>query len=213
MARRPSNLDNVRASVRRFQLTIGLGFAAIVIGTIFSGSLMMRLAPRLAAIDSDVVSLISVVFIRRLWILVALPVLAYGFARIIDLKPVQTAVGAAMTGELFQLAIDLITGGNTTMLDHVTRVVTAVLGVGITMFAVKSARSYEAQRSAAAQKAAQSKKSEYEEFTKEAERLAALRDKPVPEGAAAEAPKSASTADAAPADAPPKPPESPPTGT
>lgn len=192
----------MRASVRRIQLTVGLGFIAMIVGSIVAAPLHIRMGPRLAAMGSEVMSFVVFAAVARLWILAALPLLCYAVARVIDVRPVPTAVGAALTGEFIGLAIDALSGGIGALLDQplflAMRLVTAVIGVALSVFAIKSARAHLKAAQETAQKAAVDRKGEYDEFLKEAQRLADLKDKPV-------------APDAAPADAQPKPPETPPT--
>lgn len=182
---------------------MGLGFIAVFLGSALTVPLLMRLAPRLSTMDSRWLVLLVDYSVRRLWILGVLPVLCYGLARIIPIRPLSTAIGAALTGELIILALDVLSGSLGTIADDpghfAARIVTAVLGVALTAYAIKSSRAAAEAAEASAKKAALEKKGEYDDFSKEAERLAALKEK--------------ATAAQAEVDAATKPPEPPATGT
>ncbi|MFL5319483.1 MAG: hypothetical protein ACJ790_07480 [Myxococcaceae bacterium] len=179
MARPTSSLDVLRNRVRRVQFTVGLGFLAIVIGTLVTSALKVRLLMRFS-IDTQPGIFLFTSVLPMLWVLAALPVLAYGAARIIPLKPVPTALGAAATGEVFLLAIILVTGGLEALTGDpfatATHFVLLAVGVLLTAWAVKSSRLAVDELQAQASRAAEAKKGEYDEFAKEAERLAAKNE-------------------------------------
>src|SRR4051794_20654575 len=104
VARPTSPLDTLRTRVRRLQFTVGLGFLAMMIGNIVSTALMMRMAMRFT-IESELVGAAIGMIFQMSWVLAVLPVLAYAAARIIPLRPWPTAVGAALTGQLFVIAV------------------------------------------------------------------------------------------------------------
>lgn len=198
MARPISPLDVARARIRRVQLTLGLGFIAVALGSALSMSLLVRMGPRIASFGSVAFAIGVDYAIRRLWILAVLPLLCYGVARVIAIRPLPTAIGAALTGEFILVALDVLSGNFGGMLEDPlqlsARVLTAVIGVALSVFAVKSGRAAAEAIELEAKQAAAGKKDEYDQFAKEAERLDALKEKLV---AAESADASTAGADAA----------------
>ncbi|MHB8877966.1 MAG: hypothetical protein ACYC8T_30085, partial [Myxococcaceae bacterium] len=147
-------LDPVRVRVRRFQLVLGMGFLAFVIGAIISSALLMRVQPRVQALGSPALAFVVLMGVSRLWVWAVLPAICYGAARILDLRPWTTAIGAALTGELFLLAIEGVSSG----LEGLARpwpvlalqVATLVGGVLLTRAAVAAARAAAVKTEAAA---------------------------------------------------------------
>lgn len=156
---------------------MGLGFVALVIGNVVSASLSMRLAVRLAGVDAPAVLWVLDLALKMLWAVLALPLLAYGAARILELKPWPTAIGAATTGTIFVAAIHAVSGGLDVFKDNAGAMLSqlgcVVVGVFLTAYAVKAARTAVDQKQQEVATEAEKKKSEYDEFAKEAERLAA----------------------------------------
>jgi hypothetical protein len=174
--KRKSALEPFRASVLRIQFVVGIGFLAWVAGGILASGLKMRLEPRLEAVGPWLAYLIESV-ISRLWILVVLPAVAWVAARILPLKPLSTALGAAVTGELFGLMLLFVSQGWVGLYGGwgslALRIGTLALGILFTLRAVRAGRAAAQRAQEAAAKIAEAKKKEYAEFAAEAERLAA----------------------------------------
>lgn len=169
-----SVLDPLRVRVRRIQFTVGLGFLALVLGTVLTLSLTMRLTGRVGALPSWVIDFFLAPVLRHLWVLAVLPVLCYGAARVIELKPWATALGAAATGLCFTLAIEftssgiegwLASGGLSLVLE--LGVVTG--GVVLSQRAVVRGRAAAGKQETQAQQQASARTEEYAEFLREAE--------------------------------------------
>lgn len=169
-----SVLDPLRVRIRRIQFTVGLGFLALVIGTVLTLSLSLRLTGRVGALPSWLIDFLIAPVLRHLWVLAVLPVLCYGAARVIELKPWSTAIGAAATGLCFTLAIEftssgiegwLAAGGLSLLLE--LGVVAG--GVVLSQRAVVRARASASKQETKAQEQASARKDEYAEFLREAE--------------------------------------------
>jgi hypothetical protein len=168
-------LDPLRVRIRRLQFTVGIGFLALVMGSVVSVALTLRLMERLQALPFAFLRLGIGLVLAKLWVLAVLPLLCYGAARIIELRPWPTALGAAFTGQCFLLALDFIRGGVdgwvergwlVTLLDWVV----FAAGVVLTQRAVVSGRADAGKQSEQAQQQAAAKKDEYAEFLQAAER-------------------------------------------
>ncbi len=168
------------AKTRHFLLVVGFGFAAFVAGSVLSAALVNRVRERVVAMDSAVFSLIAQILIQRLWLLAVLPVLAYAAARVLELKPVFTAVTAALTGQLFFTALIAVSRGADGVFDGPFDVAvqggTFVLGVGLTVFAIRQGRAAAAQGDLAAATKAAERKQEYDEMLKASEAIAARHE-------------------------------------
>jgi hypothetical protein len=171
-----SALEPFRARVRRIQFVVGMGFLAAVAGAVFSVPLLVRLEPRLAGLGPWL-GYVPAFLIARLWIVAALPGIAYVAARVLPLEPTSTAFGAAITGELFYVALQVVSGGWAALYPgygpFALRLCTLALGILLTLRAVRAGRAAAQKAQEAAAKLAEAKKSEYAEFAAEAERLAA----------------------------------------
>lgn len=171
------SLDTVRARVRRLQLVVGLGFGSAVLGAILVSPVTSRLDQPTGSL---LLSLLGYAALTRLWVWLVLPVLSYGFARILPLDPMGTAVGAGLTGELFWLMLDLVSGGLEGMLANwpllVVNAFTLALGIFLTRFAVRRGRLGAERAQQRASTVAAQQKEQYAEFAREAERLAALHE-------------------------------------
>jgi len=181
----PSVLDAASQRVLRGAFTMGLGFIALLVGSIFAGYLHQRIGYRLEG-TSYLFRWVVSRLLQRSWVLGVLPLAAYGVARIVPVRPWTTGIGAALTGEVLLGMLNILsTGGEMTGVDAVTTVVTLAGGVVLTAFAVK--RGVAAAAAVAEQKlrAAEAKKSEYDVFAREAQRLA---DRNAGEAPKAEAP-------------------------
>lgn len=214
-------LEPLRVRIRRAQFIVGLGFLALVLGSVLAGSLGVRLAPRLEAMSSQGLVYVIGLAVRNLWVLGVLPLLCYGAARVLELRSWSTAVGAAMTGQAFLLAIEFVRNGVEGWVERgwpVTAVEWGVLGVGVVLSqrAVVRGRAAAAKQTEQAQQQASARKDEYAEFLREAERAgekiaqrestegqgAPVQSLPVPEQAVAPAASGAETPEQKPEDAP-----------
>lgn len=157
----------------------GLGFTAWLLGLVLAGSIVLGIAPRLATLPGFFQQVVAVLS-ARLWLLAVLPAFAYALARAIDLKPMSTAVGAGLSGELFDLLFGVAQGGLGALVANVSTVLVrlATLGVGIalTWWAVTRARGAAARAQARALERARESANQYQAFADEAARLAALQE-------------------------------------
>ncbi|RKG78577.1 hypothetical protein D7W79_12550 [Corallococcus exercitus] len=192
MSSKPGVLEPLRVRVRRFQFIVGLGFLSLVLGAMLSVSLVLRLHSRVNALPSDFLRIPVAVVLEDLWVLAVLPALCYGAARIVALRTWTTAVGAAVSGGVFVVALNFVRDG----MDGLTtgwsfasglRIVAFVGGILLSARAIRAGRAAAERGSAAAQEKAAARKSEYDEFLKAAE-AAGERLEQREGGAAAEAP-------------------------
>jgi hypothetical protein len=168
----PSVLDAASQRVRRGSFIMGLGFVALLLGSILAGYIHQRIGYRLEG-TSFVLRWVVSRLLQRMWILGVLPLAAYGVARIVPLKPWTTGIGAALTGEVLLGVLNVLaTGGEMTVADGVTTVVTLAGGVALTAWSVKRGIAAAAAVTETRVRAAEAKKSEYDAFAKEAQRLA-----------------------------------------
>jgi hypothetical protein len=171
----PKILDPLRVRIRRLQFTMGLGFISLVIGSVFTGSFVHRLHERAQDLP-DALYLVLMVLLSNLWVIGVLPMLAYGAARILELRPMSTALGAAFTGQFFLLAILTASGGIEGLwsgwLPAALQVAVFFGGVLLSYRAVVKGRAAAAQGAVKALAQADAKKVEYMEFLREAERAA-----------------------------------------
>lgn len=204
-------LEPLRVRVRRAQFIVGLGFLALVMGSVLSVALALRLMGRVDALPAGVLRFGLALVLEKLWVLAVLPVLCYGAARIIELRPWTTALGAAFTGQMFLLALEFVREGVDGWLERgwlVTAVEWGVTAVGVVLSqrAVVRGRADAGKQAEQAQQQAAARKDEYAEFLREAERAgeksaqreaakaegqgASVQSLPVPEQAVAPAAES-----------------------
>jgi hypothetical protein len=168
--KKPGMLDPLRNRVRRAQLIVGVGFLAYVAGAILASSVVFRLNAR---VESPALGTV----LAEMWLFTTLPGLFYVAARFIELRPWPSAAGAAATGEVFRFALDFVSTGwdwlERGVLAHLLRLLVVAGGVFFTQYVIRLARAHAGAAEAEAQKTAESKKGEYDEFAKEAERIAA----------------------------------------
>jgi len=154
---------------------MGLGFIALVIGSVFTGSFTLRVYERAQDLPYILYVLLAVV-LANLWLLGVLPLLAYGAARVLELRPMSTAVGAAFTGQFFVMAVQTASGGTEALwngwLPLAMQVAVFFGGVLLTYRSVLQGRAAAAKGAAQVQAKAEARKSEYDEFLREAERSA-----------------------------------------
>jgi hypothetical protein len=170
---KPGILDPLRVRIRRLQFVVGLGFLSQIIGPVVTVALAQRLTHRIQDLPG-VLQLAIGLPLQNLWALAVLPLLCYGAARILDLKPLSTAVGAVLSGEVFILALNFAWGGLDGLWPGLGAVALqlSMLAVGVffSYRAVLRGRADAAKASAKAQAQAEARKGEYQEFLREAER-------------------------------------------
>ncbi len=175
MSTKPRAFDSLRVRIRRFQFIVGLGFLSQIIGPLITVALAQRLSQRIQDLPG-ILQLIIGIPLQNLWAIAVLPLLCYGAARIIELKPLSTAVGAVLSGEVFVLALNFAWGGLEGILPGAGAVALQVsilaAGVLLSYRAVLKGRADAAKGAAKAQAEAEARKSEYQEFLREAERAA-----------------------------------------
>ena len=146
---------------------------AQVIGAVLSVSLAYRLTQRMQDLP-DAVRLLIGVPLQNLWALLVLPLLCYGAARIIDLKPLSTAVGSVAAGQVFIMALNFAWGGIDGVFPGLAiealQVSVLAAGVLLSYRAILKGRAAAAQGAAKAQAQADARKVEYQECLREAER-------------------------------------------
>lgn len=173
MSSKPSVLDPVRVRIRRFQFVVGLGFLAQVIGSVLSVALAYRLTQRVQDLPEGARLAIGVP-LQNLWVLAVLPLLCYGAARIIELKPLSTAIGGVVSGQVFIVALNFAWGGLEGLWPgpaaFALQLSALAAGVLLSYRAVLKGRATAAQGAAKAQAQADARKVEYQEFLREAER-------------------------------------------
>lgn len=200
-SRPPALLDPLRVRIRRLQLIVGIGFLSLVVGSITTAALSAKIAPRIEGLESGWMRFALSMLVAGVWAYAVLPLFCYGAARVVELKPWPTAIGAAITGELFTLAIFFVTGALSTAESSLRvllpRLFLLAAGITLSAFAVRRARADSAGQEEKAKAAAVAKKDEYAEFTREAERIAAKHDLPrdEPSAVAATAPTSGDNGD------------------
>jgi signal transduction histidine kinase len=172
-AKKPGILDPLRVRIRRAQFIMGLGFIALVVGNLFTGTFVFRLASRIQDLPLAI-RIPVVVSVESLWLLGVLPLLCYGAARVLELKPLSTALGSAFTGVVFSQLIIFVSSGLaglwTGWLMLLLKVAALAGGVLLTHRAVVKGRAAAERASVQAKAQAEAKKVEYLEFLREAER-------------------------------------------
>jgi hypothetical protein len=222
-------LAAAEAGARHLLLMVGFGVMSFVGGMIFMGSLLNRLAMR-TDLGWGPLPYVMAVLTDGGWVLGALPAMAYLAARFMDLKPWPMAIIGAGSGLMFQIALIYVSVGEDGLIGSpvrlALRIACVVGGVFLTATAVKRARAHAKLAEDQAKVEAEKKKSQYDDFVKQAEALAERREQvpiaaapqaPAPEaapaapsGEAAKAPAIASEAAQAPAGAEAPKPETPP---
>jgi hypothetical protein len=172
---KPRAFDSLRVRIRRFQFIVGLGFLSQIIGPLLTVALAQRLSQRVQDLP-QIIQLMIGIPLQNLWAIAVLPLLCYGAARIIDLKPLSTALGAVVAGEVFVLALNFAWGGLEGAFpgvgDLALQISILAIGVFFSYRAVLRGRAEAAKGAAKAQAEAEARKSEYQEFLREAERAA-----------------------------------------
>lgn len=170
----PGILEPLRVRIRRFQFILGLGFLALVVGSVLSVSLSVRLLVRVQALEAEALRLLIVLVLENLWVLGVLPLVCYGAARILELRPLSTSLGAALSGEFFVLALDFVREGLDGLWQGAVasslRLAAFATGVFLSYRAVARGRAAAEEGAARARAKAEARKGEYLEFLREAER-------------------------------------------
>lgn len=173
-------MQHLTARLRRLQFLVGLGFASAVAGALISTSLADRVRPLLEGLGPGVMSLFVATLVSRLWVLVVLPLLCYGAARVLELRPWPTALGAGLTGEAFYLALDLLTVGVDGLAEQwaslLLRVLTLALGILLARRAVRWGRADAARADEKAKRIAEANRARYAEYLADSERVASQRE-------------------------------------
>lgn len=173
MSPKTSVLEPLRVRIRRLQFIVGLGFISLVGGSVLSVALTLRLSVRVQALPHGLMRVVMAVLLENLWVLGVLPLLCYGAARVMELKPWSTAAGASASGAAFVLALNFVQSGAGGLwlggLGSVLNLAAFAAGVVLSARAVKRGRAAAAQQSGKAQQKAQERKSEYDEFLRAAE--------------------------------------------
>lgn len=169
----PGILEPLRVRIRRLQFIVGLGFLSLVMGAVFTSSFAFRIAPRIQDLP-EFLKLPIVIALENLWLLGVLPLLCYGAARILELKPLSTALGAAVAGTTFPILISFVQNGLEGLwsgwLSALLNGAAFALGVFLSYRAVVKGRASAAEGTARAQAQAEARKMEYMEFLRESER-------------------------------------------
>jgi hypothetical protein len=168
-------LEPLRVRIRRLQFIVGLGFLALVIGSVLSVGLTLRLIGRVEALPFELLRILIALAVEKLWVLAVLPLLCYGAARAIELRPWSTALGAAFTGQLFVLALDFVRDGVDGWVERgwvLTLMEWAVFAVGVVLSqrALVRGRAQAGKQAEQVQQQASARQDEYAEFLREAER-------------------------------------------
>ncbi len=171
-------MGRLESRARRVSLVVGLGFLSVVVGVLLSTKLFLWLA---SLGDAPVV--VRVLLngaLSTLWAWAVLPAFAYGFGRVIDLRPVPTAAGAVATGFLFLFGVQLVGSGPESFRQEwvlsALRVLFIAGGGALTARCVRAARAAAVKGEEAATAEATRIKSQYDAFAQEAQRVAERRE-------------------------------------
>ncbi|MDC0709271.1 hypothetical protein POL68_12430 [Stigmatella sp. ncwal1] len=174
MSAPPGRFEPLRVRLRRFQFILGLGFLALMAGSMLSVSLAFRLSTRIEDLPGELPRLLIGITLQNLWVLGVLPLLCYGAARILELKPLSTSLGAALSGEFFVLSLDFVRDGLEGLWSGweaaLLRLLAFAAGVFLSYRAVAKGRAASERTAAAAQARAEARKAEYMEFLNAAEK-------------------------------------------
>jgi heme exporter protein D len=179
-------LEPLRVRVRRLQFTVGLGFLALVLGSMLSVALTLRLIGRVEALPFEFLRFAVALVLEKLWVLAVLPLLCYGAARVIELRSWPTALGAVFSGQFFIVALDFVRDGIDGWVERgwlLTSMEWGVLAVGVVLShrAVIRGRSHARKQAEQARQRAAAREDEYAGFLREAERAGEKLARPAPE--------------------------------
>lgn len=105
-----STYKRLNQGAARIMFIMGLGLAAVILGSILSVGLSMRLAPRLQGLPLPVLQVLDLL-LRNLWSLLILPLLVYAAARVAELRVWTTSIATLMTGSFFLLMLAYLQRG------------------------------------------------------------------------------------------------------
>ncbi len=183
-------LAAAETAVRRFLLMVGFGFMAYVGGSMIASSVAFRLSARLEN-AGDTLRMAVGLLTESAWILLALPAISWIAARFLEVRPWSTAFIGASTGLFFQVALQYVSSGaegfTADPKRQLARLLCTAVGVGLTVMAVKRGRELARLAEEKAKAEAEKKKTQYDEFVKQAEELANRREQ-VPIAPAADVP-------------------------
>ena len=175
--RAPGPIRRLDAAALPYLLGPGLGFASVVISSAIAPFVIFRLAPRL--FGPPELKLAIMTLLAQAWAWAVLPGLLYAVSRAVKVGKWAAPITGTLTGLLFVMALTgLSTGVEGLVEEHPVRKVivygTSLLGVFLSQRAILAGQLATERAHEAAKKAAEAKKSQYDEFAREAERLAAL---------------------------------------
>lgn len=181
---RPTPLVRAETAARQLLLLMGLGFLAMVIGTVASGVIVNAVWQGVHGRGASWLLFTVHALSMRMWVWLVLPALAYGAGRVLVLRPWRTAAVTVTTGEVFSLAFRIAGSGLEGLYRHwfemLLWVATSGAGVWLTARAVEKARGTAAQvqanRQALATLHAEANQAQYEHFQQEAKRLAEVHE-------------------------------------
>ena len=168
-------LDPLRVRLLRLQFTVGLGLFAWMLGSFLGSVLYMRLMGRIQSLPFDLLRIGLELTLKNLWVIGVLPLLCYGAARVVELRPWPTALGAAFAGRFFLFVILFVSAGIDGWLKGGWVVATMdwlVFAGGVVLChrAVLRGRADAGSQAEKAREQAATKQDEYAEFLREAER-------------------------------------------
>ena len=164
-------------------LTGGLGFFSLATGSFITAWLIdvLGLVPADGSVPvhSPLLRTLLPLVMPRLWLVLVLPAAAWVVSHVVRLRPLGSAIGAVLTGELFIWASEMVFAGATGgkgALEWVARIVGIAVGVLLTRQAIIHARAGVDRGQTRAKARAQASSASYAEFAAEAERIAALHE-------------------------------------
>lgn len=171
-------LARAEALSRQILLSAGLGFFAMVVGSVLSGILIGAVWQASHGSKSVWPLLVVQLVTMRAWVWAVLPAMAYATGLIARLQPRRAAVIAVLTGEAFSLMVRVAGGGLEGLKRHwlemLMWLLTSLGGMWLTYRAIMRARSVVERRQERVAEIAKNNRAEYEYFRQEAERLGEL---------------------------------------
>lgn len=167
-----STYKRMNQGAARLMFILGLGMVAVILGSVLSVGLAMRLGPRLQGLPLPVLQALDLL-IRHLWCLLILPLIVHAAARVADLRVWSTVAGSLLSGSVFLLLLGYLQRGGGGVWRGAWDFISWVLVMGMSALLIRRAvRTGARHREAQAQKAkaqAAAKVSEYDAFRAEAE--------------------------------------------
>jgi len=174
----PTLLQTLNERSRRLLLIVGLGMMAAILGAIIAAPFAVRFQTWLLGAPLVVAVLVNVL-IARFWVLGVLPVIGYAMGRALRLRPLSFAFGAAASGEVFYLLLDVATAGLSGVVARpallAARIATLAGGILLTLRATRAGVRAADKAQAAANQSVAARKDEYAEMMRHAEELADRR--------------------------------------